>query len=621
VRERPPLTNPALEAAILEAPLDPAPRSIYGDWLESEGDLRGPWFALSAAVEAAPLDVRLRSAATEYFHEHGRAFLGHGIALRSGTWYGWLGGFLDEIRMQPFAGLKNAVPAAAALFAHPHTRFLRHVALGNIPELEDVIAGLAAADLPLLETVTLIDGPSQGRTVYVIDDLVKRPSLRRLGIRKATWSVPAPHVRELWLEYNERDDATLGLIRKTTPNLEELTIDCRAESPLMEEVVKLLGDLPALRRLRVLHATEVTRLIRELTPPPPNLELLDISHSSADQVTVERFATWPVGCELIALRTRIPQSAAERLRESGHKITSSFPTLRAFARLRDDTGPDSWYVHRAKTEGRDVLRIVPNAGAQLFDSAVRNLESRDYDPVLMDHCVTLPSERWHVWPWASAASARSWRREYALCEAIAREGLMREPREPNFYAFITYAMRRQGLYAEAADEVPRAERALAKPPREAQEDGPALCLIDCMLTLAQVDRYADALSLSDRLSKYDDPNIQALRAMCHAHAGDHAAAREAIRRAGVGVETAPGYVREPARRAVYDHALAVAALLLQLPEDLGRDTLLGPGPPDIAGALAALRRAWPVYPEREWFKRDPNLAALHDHPDFKALVG
>lgn len=187
---------------------------------------------------------------------------------------------------------------------------------------------------------------------------------------------------------------------------------------------------------------------------------------------------------------------------------------------------------------------------------------------------------------------------------------MREPHEPNFYAFVTYGLRRQGLLTEAVAEVPRAELALQQPPKVAQETGAPLCLIDCMFTLAQAGDYAAALALADRLSKIDDPNLQAMRAMCHVAAGQPDPARVALGKPAV-TTGAASYVREPARRAIYDHAIAAVALLT------------APGQPvaeaAIDVALAAIERAWPVYPERNWFKTDPNLVAIREHPRFLAL--
>ncbi|MBA3338645.1 MAG: TIGR02996 domain-containing protein [Geodermatophilaceae bacterium] len=172
------LRNPDLEAAILEAPLDLAPRMVYGDWLAAQGDPRGPWFALSAAVEAAPLDVRLRSAATELFHANGRLFLGQGVGLRPNAWFGWLGGFLDEVRLHPFATLARAARAAKALFAHPHARFLRHVSLGNLEHLEEIVETLATEDLPLLESLTAIDSDETSAVGQIDIDRVLAPGAR-----------------------------------------------------------------------------------------------------------------------------------------------------------------------------------------------------------------------------------------------------------------------------------------------------------------------------------------------------------------------------------------------------------------------------------------------------------
>lgn len=426
------LRDAALEAAIIEAPNDPAPRMVYGDWLAAQGDPRGPWFALSAAVEAAPLDVRLRSAATELFNTEGALFLGDGVALRPGSTYGWVGGFLDEIRLQPFPTLDRgqAVAAAGALFNHPHARFLRHLALGNLPELDEVLGELHAAKLPLLETLTVVDGDS-AVGVYELDELVGE--LRALGARNATWSVPAPRLRELWIELNSDQEAGFAQIA-LAPNLEELTLDCRYELPSPDELATL-WKLPRLRVLRVMHHRDPPALINALTPPPPGLRLFDVSHSPADAAAVAPIASWPKHCALVAVRTNLIADAAPAVCKD-RRFTASTPALDGWSSLRHDTGGDTWWVHRAKTDGRAALRTVANVGRALVDTAIRYNDSSKFDLEIMDMCLTFPSEQWRVWPWALAAGARSWKYQYALCELIAREGLMREPLEPNFYAFV-----------------------------------------------------------------------------------------------------------------------------------------------------------------------------------------
>lgn len=640
------LRNLDLEAAIIEAPEDLAPRMVYGDWLAAQGDPRGPWFALSAAVEAAPLDVRLRSAATEMFHAHGALFLGDGVALRPNAWFGWRGGFLDEIRIHPFAQLRHATRAAKALVHHPHARFTRHVALGNFGRaMPDLLTLLAVADLPLLEAVTLVDARvATGDPPVDLDRLIDSVPLTRLGAHAVRWSQPMPQLRELHLELL---DPSLALL-ETTPNLEQLTLDCRECTPEPVAIARAIHELPRLHTLRVLHCEDVQALVGALTPPPAPLRRIDLSHSALADVSL--VMRWPVELELVAIRTRISLDDEARMKAAGRRVSITRPALHAWHDLRTDTGEDTWLVHRAKAGDRAGLALVPDGGRQLLESAMRQAEARTYDPAVMEVCVTLPSAVWHAWPWAVAASARSWHREYALSEAIAREGLMREPTEPNFYAFVTYSLRRQGLLTEAVAEVPRAEAALAQPPPDAHYSGPQLCLIDCMFTLAQSGDYAAALALANRLTSIDDPNIQAVRAICHAATGNGLMARVAYRKAG---EATLAYVNEPARRAVYDHATAVIALLPpldpdavtamfkirdQMPElskylvDEIRDAETAAAKPPveagawqpaesaIEAALTALERAWPVYPERGWFKTDRTLAAVHQHPRFLALT-
>ncbi len=81
--------NEALEQAIIDSPDDPAPRLVYGDWLQAVGDVRGEWMTLSAAIAANPDDTRLRSAALAFLAGHRRELLGDGAKLVNTSWFGW----------------------------------------------------------------------------------------------------------------------------------------------------------------------------------------------------------------------------------------------------------------------------------------------------------------------------------------------------------------------------------------------------------------------------------------------------------------------------------------------------------------------------------------------------
>src|SRR5260221_8656016 len=118
-------TRAELEAAIIAAPLDPTPRMVYGDWLQSRGDPLGEWVAMMAAIEAAPGDTRLRSAAVTYLDVHRTAILGAGATVMAGAYPGWRGGFLDQNRPPP---TRLAPPHEdSALWRQPAGPVLRHV--------------------------------------------------------------------------------------------------------------------------------------------------------------------------------------------------------------------------------------------------------------------------------------------------------------------------------------------------------------------------------------------------------------------------------------------------------------------------------------------------------------
>ena len=110
---------------------------------------------MMGAIERAPDDVALRAAAVGYLDDHRHELLGPGVSLLASSFIGWYGGFVDELRIQPGEGTTAA--EVIQLIEHPMCRFVRHLALGRIPELPDVIAALVAAELPLLEELVVHD--------------------------------------------------------------------------------------------------------------------------------------------------------------------------------------------------------------------------------------------------------------------------------------------------------------------------------------------------------------------------------------------------------------------------------------------------------------------------------
>jgi len=573
----------ALEQAILDAPLDPVPRMVYADWLQAAGDRRGEWMSLHAAIEADPRNVRLRSAAVDFLGANLDLLLGPGKSLLAGGWIGWRAGFIDELRIQR-SHKRGPLPAFASLLAHPSCRFVRCVGLGDLGQ--DAIDALVAAAPPLLDTVVAID-VSDRADVVDLDGLAALP-IRRLGLHAATITKPMPQLREL--------AGSLGgmfvswIVDGGCGNLERLTLDC---SMAVASINKVLRAVPKLRELRLLHVGpselgEITRL--------KELELLDLSHARIGDADVERLIGWR-GLRLILHRTQVSNEALARLVRGGVTVVASPGT----SRLDNDHTAGGWLHDRLATDGRDGLRLMPGIGRTLFNVGTHHSmygDPKDATPIL-DASLTFPNEHLKTWAWANAAIAHERVHAFDDAELIAREGLLRSPKEPNLYAIVIDALRRTGRLTEALALLPRAMSSVeARPGPGAHSGGRAACLADVLLVLAQAGRHEALIELADESADLVDQrtDMHAIVAMSYVALGDVAKARTSL--AAATSSPLPG---------VLLHAKAVVALAAKRP--------------DTKRALELLGEAKDApYPEWHWIATDPNLGKLRGHVVFKALV-
>ncbi len=592
--------DPALEAAIIDAPLEAAPRMVYADWLQAAGDTRGEWMALCAAMEADPKNVRLRSLVVDFLGEHRELLLGEGASLLPGAWIGWRGGFIDELRVQPYLKQRGAGRSFAALLAHPSCRFVRHVALGELPRLQDAIDALSAAAPPLLETVVVIDAEAIQQAAVDLDGLCALPTLRRLGLNGASIERPMPQLVELSLSL--RDDLVRWVIAGGCANLTELTLDCAdAESP--RDVGAIVRALPALTRLRLLDLRDADAVIADLGSLRGRLQLLDLTGSSVTDQGGEQLASWP-DLELVALRTVLSESLLARLATRLRTVMASRRTSewQYFERDYDPTGL-SWFAHRLATDGRDGLRAMPGIGRALFNIGTRHSTSQREEVAvpLLDASLTFPNRHLKTWAWANAAIAHERMRNFDDCELIAREGMLRVPHEPNLFAIVIDVLRRTDRLDQALALLPRAIASITRAPGlGAHTGGPACCLADCLLVLQQAGRHVDVIRLAERHEHLLQPRTHACVAMSLVALGRLAEAKTTMKLA------------KQAKEPIRDHAIAVMALAQKSP--------------NRAVALAALARAKAAdYPEWHWIPRDPNLAALFTDggaatPELRALL-
>ncbi len=572
-----------LEQAILDAPLDPVPRMVYADWLQAAGDRRGEWMALHAAIEAEPTNVRLRSAAVDFLGSHLELLLGAGKSLLVGGWIGWRAGFIDELRVQP-SHKRGTLEAFRALLAHPSCRFLRCVGLGNLGQ--GAIDALVDAAPPLLDTVVVVD--TDGRPENNVDELLALPSLRRVGLRPSEKpGVAAPQLLEVagsvvgWLP--------AWLVDGNAPNVERLTLDCQSRVRFLP---RILAALPRLNQLRLLHV-ESSMLPANF---PSSLELVDLSYGEIGDADVERFVGWR-NLTLILLRTPISTAMIARLTKSGVTVIASSGT----SNIDRDQAPGTWLHHRIASEGRDALQLMPGIGRTLFNVGTHlsmHGDPRDAIP-LLDAALTFPNEHLKTWAWANAAIAHERVLQFDDAELIAREGLLRTPKEPNLYAIVVDALRRTGRLAEAIAMLPRALSSIkATPGPGAHSGGRAACLADVMFVLAQAGRHDEVLELAGEYDKLVDQRVDmhAIAAMSLVALGDVPEARKALAKAA-----------ESQLAGVLAHAKAVVTLAAKKP--------------DLERALDFLREARKAsYPEWHWIAKDKNLAKLASYVAFVNLV-
>jgi len=332
--------RPELEAAIAADP-DAAPSySVYGDWLEGQGDPRGPLIALQVAAASRPAGAKkLEAAAAKHFEVHADYFLGAlaQLAERGGDVLTWRFGFIHKAHLH--AERHHPLDESLAhVLAHPSARFLVELALGGNDRAQaaiDVLARDAPASLRALRLWSMWQLDLGALWAAM-------PELRRLslaGQALALGALELPRLERLELVDSELSNANARtLARAPWPALQQLKLDfgtgCLTGDASIDDVFVLLGraDLPALSRLALLHTRYIREVVRELPASPlaPQLEALDLS---SNQMTDDH------AIELARHRARFPRLqqldiSANRLTSIGIDALAGFaPKLRA---LRQD---------------------------------------------------------------------------------------------------------------------------------------------------------------------------------------------------------------------------------------------------------------------------------------------
>lgn len=208
-----------LEAAVLANPHADAPRLVYADWLQSQGDPRGELATLQHGLTTAKgaAWAKLKSRERALLDEHAAAFYGPLVKWPRARLTGveWRSGFVDGIRCDDF---HDETTVGRFIAEHPSARFIRVLDGVDVP----------GAVPPLLEVL---------RThVARLDEVLAHPRLKTLESEFEALQLPKGF---------------------THPALERLVIDDS------EEAVKVLGraKLPKLKSLRLsMRADDVERV-------------------------------------------------------------------------------------------------------------------------------------------------------------------------------------------------------------------------------------------------------------------------------------------------------------------------------------------------------------------------
>lgn len=208
-----------LEAAVLADPSAEAPRLVYADWLQSQGDPRGELATVQHALQTAKgvAWAKLKAQERTLLDEHAAALYGPLVKWKRGRLTGvdWRCGFVDGLRGDDF---KDEDTARQFIAEHPSARFIRVV--------DDVDVGNAVP--PCLEVLrtygSRMDAVLKHPGLRVLESSLEglqlpknftHPTLERLVVEDATRALPVlaraklPALKYLGLGLRTRDVAAV----------------------------------------------------------------------------------------------------------------------------------------------------------------------------------------------------------------------------------------------------------------------------------------------------------------------------------------------------------------------------------------------------------------------------
>jgi len=295
----------ALEAAIDDDPDDPTAYSVYGDWLQRRGELRGELIALFLAAEAQgassprrPLPAR--AALRKLLSRHAAALLGplarwvRDPGDPDAPPFVWRRGYIARAELVA-APERPVAPIVRELLLHSSGRFLRELIVKTEGEGPEVLALLEEAGPRSLRELELHGLVDLGDLGGLWARLARLHRLSLTGQRLELGELQLPALQRVRLAAAQLSSSCVQAVaRASLPRLERLELrfgSSGSDLATFEDLRPLLhrGDLPALTHLKLKRAAYAGSIVRELIASPlaRQLIVLDLSHGSFNPADIE----------------------------------------------------------------------------------------------------------------------------------------------------------------------------------------------------------------------------------------------------------------------------------------------------------------------------------------------
>jgi uncharacterized protein (TIGR02996 family) len=323
-----------LECAIAADPEAPASYSVFADWLQSQGDVRGQVMAIAIPAEASGDDKAFPRALKKHVHDLLGPLAPYATSAKGDPdVFGWRFGvihraYLHADRQKPIDGVLDQ------LLSHASGRFLVELSLSStdrIQEAIDLLAARAPSSLRALRLWAVTN--AKLAALWPAMPQLRRLALNGRGLELGPLSLPALERFEL-VDSQMRAASGRVLARAPFPVLEQLRIDFGhaylTGDATIDDVFELLArkDLPALRQLALVHTRYPREVVMELAESPMSrqIEHLDLSYDELTDVNAlelaRRRANFPRLISLDVTGNRLSEAGLQSIREVAPTVRS-----------------------------------------------------------------------------------------------------------------------------------------------------------------------------------------------------------------------------------------------------------------------------------------------------------